>query len=270
MNAELINRVHCSEFFELARQVEDKSVDLYLGDLPYGITSLKGAGVGQWDNVIPFEPMWMELKRIIKPRGAIVLTATQPFTSALVMSNPKMFKYEWIWDKVRGVGFQLAKFRPMMQHESVLVFSLSSPDYHPIMTKRENPISYKTYAISETSPIKTNDNLRRISNHIHPASILSFDTPQIDKEHPTQKPVALFEYLIRTYTRAGELVADFTVGSGTTAVASRNLGRDFIVGDFTPEYCEIARRRLAQPFTPQMFADEPTPTDTPKQGGLWE
>lgn len=264
-NADLINQVHCSEFFELARQVEDASIDLYLGDLPYGVTACK------WDSVIPLEPMWTELKRIMKPRGAIVLTATQPFTSALVMSNPKMFKYEWIWDKVRGVGLMSAKYRPMMQHEDVLIFSTQSPSYYPIMTFQEKRKGGGFSISSDSNPINSPDGKIREYATLYPKSILTFsNADNSNKEHPTQKSVALFEYLIRTYTRPGELVADFTVGSGTTAVASRNLGRDFIVGDFTPEYVKIARRRLAQPFTPQMFADEPTPTDTPKQGALWE
>jgi len=252
-------------------------VDAIICDLPYGTTQ------NAWDSVIPLNPMWAELTRIIKPRGAIVLTSAQPFTTALIASNMGMFKYSLVWAKTMPTNFLNAKNRPLTKHEDINVFSYGTTangsdnkmNYYPVIGKGDPYKIVRTkdrrvgaWEKGNRTPFKNNTQIS--DGERYPTSILEFSNSNHESEHETQKPVALFEYLIRTYTQVGELVADFTVGSGTTAVASRNLGRDFIVGDYTLEYCEIARRRLAQPFTPQMFADEPTPTDTPKQGGLWE
>lgn len=224
---------------EMAR-IADGSVDMILCDLPYGTTACK------WDTIIPFEPLWTHYKRIIKPRGAIVLTASQPFTSALVMSQPKWFRYEWIWKKDQGRNFQLAKKQPLKITESACVFSYESARYFPQgLTLLEKPI------------IKSNKRKEGNINHIaghkkrdfyeqwqtgYPENLLEFNSER--GLHPTQKPVALFEYLIRTYTNEGELILDNCAGSGTTGLAARNTGRRAILIEREQEYCEIIAKRL--------------------------
>ncbi len=224
---------------ELMKDIPDKSIDMILCDLPYGTTACK------WDTIIPFEPLWKQYNRIIKDNGAIVLTATQPFTSALVMSNPKMFKYSWIWDKVKPSGFQVAKYRPMMRQEDVLVFGKGRINYNPIMTRREKVKTSRVYSSSDSNPLKNNDCKNRTYTHKYPQSILTFsNASQKGKVHPTQKPVALLEYLIKTYTNEGEIVLDNCMGSGTTGVACINTNRNFIGIELDPEYFKIAEKRI--------------------------
>lgn len=224
---------------EVMAGIPDGSVDMVLCDPPYGTTACK------WDSVIPFESMWAHLKRITKENGAIVLTASQPFTSALVMSNVKMFKYCWVWDKVRPSGFQIAKYRPMMRHEDICVFSKVTPTYNRQMVLRDKPISGRVSRQSDSSPIKYNDGKKRTYTHKNPQSILEYNKGSDGKYiHPTQKPVALMEYLIKTYTNEGETVLDFTMGSGTTGVAAKKLGRDFIGIEMDETYFNIAKERI--------------------------
>ncbi len=212
---------------------------MILCDLPYGTTACK------WDTIIPFEPLWEQYNRIIKDNGAIVLTASQPFTSALVMSNPKMFKYSWIWDKVKPSGFQVAKYRPMMRHEDVLVFGKGRVNYNPIMTPREKVKTSRVYSSSDSNPLKNNDGKNRTYTHKYPQSILTFSNAvQKGKVHPTQKPVSLFEYLIKTYTNKGETVLDNCAGSFTTAVACDNTNRNWICIEKEEEYCNIGLTRV--------------------------
>jgi len=236
------NQVIQGDCLEVMKDIPDKSIDMILCDLPYGTTACK------WDTIIPFEPLWEQYKRIIKDNGAIVLTASQPFTSALVMSNIKMFKYEWIWEKEQGVGFQLAKYRPLIKNESCLVFSIGTPKYNPQKELLDKPRIIKRKANSngksETSPIKYSE--ERISTYTHktPDNFLKFNRER--GLHPTQKPVVLFEYLIKTYTNEGDLVLDNCAGSGTTGVACKKTGRNFIGIEISEKYCEIARQRLRQ------------------------
>jgi len=228
MNTNLIN----ADCLDAMRDIPDGSVDMVLTDPPYGTTACK------WDSVIPFEPMWAHLKRITKPNGAIVLTASQPFTSALVMSNVKMFKYCWIWDKSTAGNGIVAKFQPLKIHEDVCVFG---GNYSPIMTKgkmrmkggKNNPSGISASGISPKY---------HKSDKYYPKSILNIKTQR--GLHPTQKPVALMEYLIRTYTNAGETVLDFTMGSGTTGVACKNLGRSFIGIEMDADYFAVASARI--------------------------
>ena len=242
-----LDRVYHTDLLTLCSAIPPQSVDMILCDPPYGTTACA------WDTVIPFEPMWAAFKRVIKPRGAIVLTASQPFTSALVMSNPRWFRYEWVWLKEQGKQPQMANRRPQKAHESVLVFSAEAPVYYPQFWKdapynkkaATKPQS-KTHAPGFYGLEKRNQVLR------YPMSYLYFATET--GLHPTQKPVALFRYLIRTYTQPGELVLDPTCGSGTTGVAARQEARHFIIGDSSAEYVEVARRRLAEPYTIDMFA----------------
>ena len=236
----MINLIQ-GDCLEVMKSVPNNSIDAIICDLPYGITACK------WDSVIPFEPLWSQYKRIIKDNGAIVLTASQPFTSALVMSNPKWFKYEWIWDKVTATGFQIAKHNPMRQHESVLVFGKGKVNYHPIMVKMDKPDTYKCYTKSDSSPLDNNDGERRTRTHRYPKSIITVSNANKKGGlHPTQKPVALMEYLVKTYTNQGDVVLDNCMGSGTTGVACKNLGRKFIGIEQDLNYFEIAKNRIKQ------------------------
>ena len=237
-----INSVNNGNCLDLMSGINDKSVDMILADLPYGVSACK------WDSVIPFEPLWANYKRIIKDNGAIVLTASQPFTSALVMSNIKMFKYEWVWDKKLPSGMQIAKYRPMQRHENVLVFSNGTPKYYPIKTQQKERTG-KIYSKSDSSPLAFDDGVLKTYKEKNPQSIIEFYKRDKLMVHPTQKPVALFEYLIKTYTNEGELVLDNCAGSGTTAIACLKTNRNYILIEQETKYCDIANKRIAE-FTP--------------------
>jgi site-specific DNA-methyltransferase (adenine-specific) len=240
-----INKIHQGDCLDLMKQIEDKSVDMILCDLPYGTTACK------WDTIITFEPLWEQYKRIIKDNGAIVLTASQPFTSALVMSNIKMFKYCLIWNKNKCGSPGLAKRRPLKTHEDILIFSKGVERYNPQMEigkpffrkrsgkSRENNMGYG-FANNTQDIVNTGTR--------YPKSIINIsrDFSAQQQIHPTQKPVALFEYLIKTYTNEGDLVLDNCIGSGTTAIACINTNRNFIGIELSPEYCEIANKRISQ------------------------
>lgn len=238
----MINLMH-GDCLELMKDIPDGCVDLVLTDPPYGTTECK------WDTVIPFEPMWIELKRVIKSNGAIIFTASQPFTSALIMSNVDMFKYEWIWQKNAGSNFGTVKYQPMKEHENILVFCKGKSNYFPIMQERaesgksrvKTPVKYNTK--TEVYGASLNKEINSIRPDLrYPSSI-----QKINRErglHPTQKPVALMEYLIKTYTNEGDTVLDFTMGSGTTGVACKNLNRSFIGIEKDDKYFEIAKDRI--------------------------
>jgi len=236
-----LNRIYNEDCLEGMKRIPDKSVDMILCDLPYGTTACK------WDTIIPFEPLWEQYERVIKDGGAIVLTAAQPFTSALVMSNPKWFKYSWVWDKVKPSGFQIAKYRPMMRQEDVLVFGKAKVQYYPIMTDREKQKKSKVYSSSDSSPLASNDGEERTYTQKYPQSILTYSNAnQRGKVHPTQKPVALFEYLIRTYTSENETILDNCMGSGTTAIACLNTNRNYIGFEMDENYHTVANERIAK------------------------
>ena len=227
---------------ERMKEIPDGSVDMILTDPPYGTTACK------WDSVIPFEPMWSELKRIIKPNGAIVLTASQPFTSALVMSNVDNFKYALVWDKVKSSQPHLSKIQPMKRHEDILIFGGGKVNYYPQKVLKDKP--RKAYGSKMTN---TNDHKLGLKplqpyliTHSYPTTILPFsNADNTNRVHPTQKPVALMEYLIKTYTNENETVLDFTMGSGTTGVACKNLNRKFIGIEKDETYFKIAQDRIA-------------------------
>lgn len=224
---------------ELMKSIPDKSVDMVLTDPPYGTTACK------WDVVIPFEPMWEQLKRITKDNGAICLFGSEPFSSHLRLSNLKMFKYDWIWDKKKPSGFQLAKVRPMQKHENVSVFSKGRHNYFPVTTPRDRLKRNGFQSKSESSPLSKHDGKVREYSVYLPKSIIEFSNAnQKGRHHPTQKPVALLEYLIKTYTLEGETVLDFTMGSGSTGVACKNLNRNFIGIEKDDKYFEIAKERI--------------------------
>lgn len=235
----LLNKIHHMDCMDLLAQLPDASIDMVLCDLPYGVTACK------WDTIIPIEPMWEQLKRIVKPRSAIVLTATQPFSSRLVSSNYEMFRQSLVWKKSVSTGFLDAKRKHLPIHEDILIFGNKAPNYYPVMKKgKPFKVKKKSNATSDIynqfTLIDELNNGTRFPNSIIEIENLNFK----GKLHPTQKPVALFEYLIKTYTLENEIVLDMTCGSGTTAIASRNLNRQFICGDYHLPYVEIARTRL--------------------------
>ena len=233
-----VNRIIQGDCLEVMQHIPDRSVDMILCDLPYGTTAC------EWDTVIPFEPLWEQYRRIIKDNGVIVLTASQPFTSALVMSNIKMFKYCWYWDKKQGTGFLNSKKQPLKSIEEVVVFYKEQSTYNPQMrlgfkpyTCKQGDTKTQNYG-KQTVAITVSDGSR------YPLNIIEFIRDK-EKTHPTQKPVALFEYLIKTYTNEGDLVLDNCAGSGTTGVACKNINRNYILIEINPEYCDIAHKRLA-------------------------
>jgi site-specific DNA-methyltransferase (adenine-specific) len=241
--------------------IPDKSVDMILCDLPYG----NGKTACKWDSIIPFEPMWNQYKRIIKDNGAIVLTATQPFASQLINSNIKYFKYELIWDKMIGGAFVLAKKRPLPRHENILIFYKNAPTYNPQMTnadpKNIRPVNKGTNQ-SEAIPVAggvAKSEKGYNPKKRYPTSILKYSSKMAEcnplhRVHPTQKPVALFEYLIETYTNEGETVLDNCIGSGTTAIACINTNRNYIGFEWCPDephdtYFKLANKRIEEHLT---------------------
>jgi len=238
---QITNKLFMGDCLEIMPQIPDKSIDMILCDLPYGTTACK------WDTIIPFEPLWEQYKRIIKDNGAIVLTASQPFTSALVMSNIKMFKCSWVWNKTKATNYVKARQMPMKYHEDILVFGKNKIAYNPQMdigkpyvkravsVAKEGTIFIDTRKVGE---ININKGTR------FPSSIIKISNDNHNSLHPTQKPVALFEYLIKTYTNEGDLILDNCAGSGTTGVACKNLKRKFCLIEKEEKYCEIIKERL--------------------------
>ena len=235
----MLNSIVLGDCLEVMQTIPDKSVDMILCDLPYGTTQCK------WDGVIPFGLLWEQYKRIIKDNGAIVLTASQPFTSALVMSSSELFRYEWIWEKTYATGYGNANKMPMKNHENVLVFYKRLPTYNPQNLQRVDKIVKRGGAgeFMGASGLTVGDcNVQKYTNY--PRTIQKFKKEKT--MHPTQKPVALFEYLIKTYTNEGETVLDNCMGSGTTAIACINTGRNFIGIEKDEQYHKIAVERIAK------------------------
>jgi len=236
-----VSKIYFGDCLKIMPKIPDHSVDMILADLPYGTTACK------WDIIIPLEPLWKEYKRVINDRSVIVLTASQPFTSALIMSNIKMFKYELIWDKPQPSNSLLAKKQPLKYHENIVVFGGNK--YNPIMWKG-NP----NHRMSDNGPNMRTEILggnikRTVTNKSgikYPKSIIKFTSVRMGKLHPTQKPLELFEYLIKTYTKEGDLVLDNVAGSGTTGIACLNTKRRFILIEKDREYYEIMRNRLKE------------------------
>jgi len=232
------------------KDIEDNSIDLILTDPPYGTTACK------WDSVIPFEPMWTELNRIIKKNGCIALFGSQPFTTKLINSNFDNYKFNWIWDKVHGVGFQIVKYKPLNRYEDICIFSLNNNrvNYYPQLVKRDKIKKSKCYSISESSPLAQNDNKERIYTHLQPTNIIKFsNASQKNRLHPTQKPVELLEYLIRTYTKENEIVLDFTMGSGSTGIACLNTDRKFIGIEMDKDIFKTAKNRIENHVKPEQI-----------------
>lgn len=239
-----VNSLYHGDCLEVMKRIEDQSIDMVLTDPPYGVTACK------WDSVIPLEPMWTQLKRITKVNSAIVLFGSEPFSSSLRMSNVKMYKYDWVYQKSLRTNFLNAKKQPLRNNELISVFYKKQCVYNPQMTKGK---SYKKIssssskksdvfgeiAVLEKEYIKINSGTR------YPVSVLPVFSQETSL-HPTQKPVPLFEYLIKTYTHEGMTVLDFCAGSGTTAIACKNTGRNFILIEKELKYCDIIVKRLQE------------------------
>ena len=225
---------------KLMQDIPDKSIDMILCDLPYGTTACK------WDSMIPFDPLWEQYKRIIKDNGAIVLFFSEPFSTELRHSNLKMFKYDWIWDKKIPSGMSYARFQPMRQTENISVFCKSKTVYNPQMIKRDKPIKGGGMSKGETTNNQKLVALHKTYDYKNPTNILVFDKIRKGSLHPTQKPVPLLEYLIKTYTNENELVLDNCMGSGSTGVACINTNRNFIGMELDEKYFDIAKNRIEE------------------------
>jgi site-specific DNA-methyltransferase (adenine-specific) len=232
---------------ERMKEIESGSIDMVLADPPYGTTACK------WDSIIPLEPMWEQLKRVIKPNGALVLFGSEPFSSALRMSNIKQYKYDWVWEKDKGTNFAISNKQPLRKTENISVFYKKQPDYNSQGEKLDKPYRH-TLPISKSDSSKgagkhnlNEDGSRKYAVYTHSKkhNLIYCARDNGGKgKHPTQKPVALMEYLIKTYTNEGEAVLDFTMGSGTTGVAAKNLNRDFIGIELDETYFNIAKDRI--------------------------
>lgn len=241
-----INKIYNLDCIKGMRLIDDKSIDMILCDLPYGTTNCS------WDNIIPFDKLWEQYERIIKNNGAIVLTASQNFTTKLIMSNFKIFRYEWIWKKNTCTGFQNAKKMPLKSHENICIFYKKLPTYNPQGVIR---IDKKIKAgatkggrilLGDDYSIKAKLNNEYIQEYKnYPKSVLEIKK-EVKNIHPTQKPVELFEYLIRTYTNKNELVLDNCIGSGTTAIACINSSRNYIGFEVNNKYFNLANERISE------------------------
>lgn len=238
----MLNQIFNEDCLGGMQRIPDKSIDMILCDLPYGTTQCK------WDAVIPFDKLWAQYERVIKDAGVIVLTAAQPFTSALLMSNPRLFRYSWVWEKSKATGYLNSKRRPLCAHEDILVFSKKAPPYYPQMTDGL-PYSKGTalrptavYGSQKETTVENKDGKR------YPRSVQYMKTAESEGKvwHPTQKPVALFEYLINTYTKPGAAVLDNCMGSGTTALACFATCRNFIGFELDRTYIDVCQRRLSE------------------------
>lgn len=227
--------LHHGDCLELMAAIPDGSVDMILCDLPYGTTACK------WYTVIPFEPLWAHYRRIAKRNAAIVLTASKPFTTTLIGSNMRDFRYCWIYQKNNPTGFLDARRRPMNDYEDVCVFSQEATQYYP-----QGVVTKQTKQTKQTTEVYGKFGFEYMTTGTnYPRRVIQFQRPS-KTQHPTQKPVALMEYLIRTYTREGETVLDNCMGSGTTGVACANTGRKFIGIEQDAKYFAIAQERIAQ------------------------
>ena len=230
-----LNKIYNEDCLEGMKRIPDRSVDMILCDLPYGTTANK------WDSIIPLDELWGQYERIIKDNGAIVLTSSQPFTTKLINSNPKDFRYSLVWEKSNSTGFQLSNKRPLKKHEDILVFYKKQSSYNPQGLVLYGKTNRRGNVGDNWTEMKDNKYIQEYTNY--PTSILKFGY-DVDKHHPTQKPVALFEYLIKTYTNKGEIVLDNCMGSGTTAIACMNTERNFIGFELDKTYYEKSLERI--------------------------
>jgi site-specific DNA-methyltransferase (adenine-specific) len=237
-----INKIYNEDCLEGMKKIDDKSIDMILCDLPYGTTACK------WDIIIPFTLLWEQYNRIIKDNGVITLFGSEPFSSLLRTSNIKMFRHEWVWYKDKSGNFMNCKFEPMKVHENILVFGKKKGVYNPIMevrdekNKRKNKPRLNTSNIIHTQEFFTEES-KGNSDYKYPTSVKYFNSVR-NGLHPTQKPVELFEYMIKTYTNENEIILDNCIGSGTTAIAAINTNRNYIGFEKEEKYFNIANERI--------------------------
>lgn len=234
------NEIYLGDCLELMpKHVEDKSIDMIFCDLPYGTTQNK------WDSIIPLDKLWKEYERVIKDNGAIVLFGAEPFSSFLRMSNIKNYKYDWIWEKSRKTGHLNAKKMPLMINENISVFYKKQPTYNPQGLINCNKIKKNTEGRKKANVFGDtlkDEHLQTKTNY--PTRIIKFANEHNVGKHPTQKPLALIEYMIKTYTNEGDLILDNTCGSGTTGLGAKNLKRDYIMMEQDPEHYKTACKRV--------------------------
>ena len=243
-----INEIYLGDCLELMpKHVEDKSIDMIFCDLPYGTTANK------WDSVIPLDKLWIEYKRVLKENGCILLFSSQPFTTSLINSNMEWFKYEVIWNKLHGTDFQLANKKPMKAHENILLFAPRKTTYNKQMVKREKPINTKGWKQNKRNKDHDNfhikENIKKVYTEKNPTTVIEYslsngECNNTKRVHPTQKPLYLIEWFIKTYTNEGDLILDNTCGSGTTGLGAKNLNRNYIMMEQDPKYYEIACKRV--------------------------
>lgn len=237
-----LNKIYLGDCLELMpKHVEDKSIDMIFCDLPYGTTACK------WDTIIQFDRLWSEYERIIKDNGVIVLFGNEPFSSVLRTSNIKLYKYDWTWNKVGISNPMMAKKQPLRCVENIMVFYKKAPTYNPIMTKgkqwhRGGKKEHKTDSLGQSTLFNNGSDKTDLK---YPKNLIEFSNAnKMNNVHPTQKPLALIEYMIKTYTNEGDLILDNTCGSGTTGLGAKNLNRDYIMMEQDPKYYEIACKRV--------------------------
>lgn len=242
---DFVNKIICDNCLDVMKEIPTSYIDMVLCDMPYGVTSCG------WDKVIDLNKLWYAYNNICKINAAIILFGTQPFTTDIINSNRKDFRYALVWNKNVPTGMSSAKYRPMKYHEDIVVFYRKQPTYNPIMKDRVGVgkacYNYDHYCV-ESNHVKLDKVKRKYDpDFVQPSTVLDFKVVpnRNGKFHPTQKPVSLFEYLIKTYSNEGDLILDNCIGSGTTAVACCNTNRNFIGIDIEEEYCRVARERLS-------------------------
>lgn len=234
------NKIILGDCLEIMKEIPDNSIDMVLCDLPYGTTQCA------WDTIIPLDKLWKQYNRICKQRAPVVLTAAQPFTSILIMSNLKHFKYNWVWEKSKATGYLNAKKMPMRAHEDICVFYRKSPVYNPQMTEGEPYNKGKAHRPTDVYGKQKETLVKNDSGLRYPRTVQRFKTSESEGKvfHPTQKPLTLFEYLIRTYSNEGDLVLDNCIGSGTTALACLSTKREYLGIESEEKYVKIANERI--------------------------
>ena len=238
-----INEIYKGDCLELMpKYIDDKSIDMIFCDLPYGTTKCK------WDVIIPFDKLWSEYERVIKDNGVIVLFGNEPFSSILRTSNLKMYRYDWIWEKTKATGFQNSKIQPMRKYENLSVFYKHKPTYNPqgLVKKEDTKSNVRSGNIKNEHSFNTYKGKKPVAEFTnYPTNIVKFKNASgIGHLHPTMKPLSLIEYMIKTYTKEGDLILDNTCGSGTTGLGAKNLNRNYIMMEQDPEYYEIACKRV--------------------------
>jgi DNA modification methylase len=251
----MIKLMH-GDCLDIMRAIEPGSIDLIATDLPYGTTACK------WDSIIPFELLWDNVKRVLKPRGVFTTTSSQPFTSALVMSNPKNYRVEWIWEKPQGTGHLNSKRRPLLNHESIIVFANTNYTYNPQFTEGKPYGGFHSKTSGVTDIYNKQDSFHSVNSGFrYPKTVLRFPQERRTGLHPSRKPVDLYEYIVNTYSNPGDIVLDPCMGSGTTGEACVNTGRSFIGIEKERKYYDIAEQRIlgtAVPTTEDYSSDDYT------------